>query len=74
MEALWAALDEVALEGLDGVTPGALWDRLAGRVPPFPLPLEPGARQLLWATLAAQAELRFYLLPQPRPQLSLFDR
>uniref|UniRef100_A0A8C5SBC3 Ral transcription factor IIIC subunit 1 n=1 Tax=Laticauda laticaudata TaxID=8630 RepID=A0A8C5SBC3_LATLA len=74
MEALWAALDEVALEGLDGVTPGALWDRLAGRVPPFPLPLEPGARQLLWATLAAQAELRFHLLPQPRPPLRLFDR
>ncbi|KAM6423805.1 general transcription factor 3C polypeptide 1 isoform 2-T2 [Liasis olivaceus] len=74
MEALWAALDEVALEGLDGVTLGALWDRLAGRVPPFPLPLEPGARQLLWATLAAHAELRFYLLPQPRPPLLLFDR
>ncbi|XP_058013284.1 general transcription factor 3C polypeptide 1 isoform X3 [Ahaetulla prasina] len=74
MEALWAALDEVALEGLDGVTPGALWDRLAGRVPPFPLPLEPGARELLWATLAAQAELRFHLLPQPRPPLRLFDR
>ncbi|XP_063171074.1 general transcription factor 3C polypeptide 1 [Candoia aspera] len=74
MEALWAALDEVALEGLDGVTPGALWERLAGRVPPFPLSLEPGARQLLWATLAAHAELRFYLLPQPRPPLRLFDR
>ncbi|XP_061455573.1 general transcription factor 3C polypeptide 1 [Rhineura floridana] len=74
MEALWAALDEVALEGLDGVTPGALWDRLAGRVPPFPLPLEPAAWQLLWATLAAHTELRFYLLPQPRPPLHLYDR
>ncbi|XP_054851434.1 general transcription factor 3C polypeptide 1 isoform X2 [Eublepharis macularius] len=74
MEALWAALDEVALEGLEGLTLGALWDRLAGRVPAFPLPLEPAARQLLWATLAAQPELRFYLLPQPRPPLRLFDR
>ncbi|XP_060116938.1 general transcription factor 3C polypeptide 1 [Heteronotia binoei] len=76
MEALWAALDEVALEGLEGVTPGALWERLAGRVPPFPppLPLEPAARQLLWATLAAQPQLRFHLLPQPRPPLRLFDR
>ncbi|XP_072839107.2 general transcription factor 3C polypeptide 1 isoform X1 [Pogona vitticeps] len=76
MEALWAVLDEVALEGLDGVTPGALWERLAGRLPPFPLPLplEPAARQLLWATLAAHPELRFHLLPQPRPPLRLYDR
>ncbi|KAJ6655987.1 hypothetical protein lerEdw1_004572 [Lerista edwardsae] len=74
MEALWVALDEVALEGLDGVTLDALWERLAGRVPPFPLPLEPAARQLLWATLAAQAELRFHLLPAPRPPLRLYDR
>ncbi|XP_077172352.1 general transcription factor 3C polypeptide 1 isoform X2 [Paroedura picta] len=74
MEALWAALDEVALEGLEGLSPGALWERLAGRVPPFPLPLEPAARQLLWATLAAQPDLRFHLLPRPRPPLRLFDR
>ncbi|XP_015265433.1 PREDICTED: general transcription factor 3C polypeptide 1 [Gekko japonicus] len=74
MEALWAALDEVALEGLEGLALGALWERLAGRVPAFPLPLEPAVRQLLWATLAAQPGLRFALLPQPRPPLRLFDR
>lgn len=74
MEALWAALDEVALEGLEGLALGALWERLAGRVPPFPLPLEPAARQLLWATLAAQPDLRFLRLPRPRPPLRLFDR
>ncbi|XP_053132773.1 general transcription factor 3C polypeptide 1 isoform X3 [Hemicordylus capensis] len=75
MEALWAALDEVALEGLDGVAPGALWERLASRIPPFPLPLEPAVRQLLWAALAGHAELRFYLLPEePRPPLRLYDR
>ncbi|KAL8175231.1 UNVERIFIED_CONTAM: hypothetical protein K2H54_017056 [Gekko kuhli] len=74
MEALWAALDEVALEGLEGLTLGALWERLAGRVPAFPLSLEPAVRQLLWATLAARPELRFCLLPLPRPPLRLFDR
>ncbi|XP_044289297.1 general transcription factor 3C polypeptide 1 isoform X1 [Varanus komodoensis] len=74
MEALWAALDEVALEGLDGITLGALWERLGSRVPPFPLPLEPAARQLIWATLAGHAELCFYLLPEPRPPLRLYDR
>ncbi|NXT27371.1 TF3C1 factor, partial [Syrrhaptes paradoxus] len=74
MEALWALLDEVALEGLDGVTPRALWQRLGARSPPFPLPLEPDTLQLLWAALSAQPDLRFYLLPRPRPPLRLHDR
>ncbi|XP_042293819.1 general transcription factor 3C polypeptide 1 isoform X2 [Sceloporus undulatus] len=76
MEALSAALEEVALEGLDGATAGALWERLAARVPPFPLPLplEPSARELLWASLAAHPELGFHLLPCARPPLRLYDR
>ncbi|NXK90061.1 TF3C1 factor, partial [Formicarius rufipectus] len=71
MEAFWAVLDEVALEGLDGITPAALWHRLAARSPPFPLPLEPDTQQLLWAALSAQPDLRFYRLPRPRPPLRL---
>uniref|UniRef100_A0A8C2U2F0 Ral transcription factor IIIC subunit 1 n=1 Tax=Coturnix japonica TaxID=93934 RepID=A0A8C2U2F0_COTJA len=74
MEALWALLDEVSLEGLDGITIGTLWQRLAARTPPFPLPLEPATRQLLWATLSSQPDLRFYLLPRARPPLRLIDR
>ncbi|NWR84499.1 TF3C1 factor, partial [Furnarius figulus] len=69
MEALWVLLDEVALEGLDGIAPAALWHRLASRSPPFPLPLRPDTQQLLWAALSAQPDLRFYLLPRPRPPL-----
>ncbi|XP_064009165.1 general transcription factor 3C polypeptide 1 isoform X2 [Pogoniulus pusillus] len=74
MEAFWLLLDEVALEGLDGVTPSALWQRLATRLPPFPLRLEPATQQLLWAALCAQPDLRFYLLPRARPPLRLHDR
>uniref|UniRef100_A0A663F230 Ral transcription factor IIIC subunit 1 n=1 Tax=Aquila chrysaetos chrysaetos TaxID=223781 RepID=A0A663F230_AQUCH len=74
MEALWALLDEVALEGLDGVTPAALWHRLGARSPPFPLPLEPATQQLLWAALSAQPDISFYLLPRARPPLRLHDR
>ncbi|KAM6379236.1 general transcription factor 3C polypeptide 1 isoform 2-T2 [Pluvialis apricaria] len=74
MEALWALLDEVALEGLDGITPGALWHRLGARTPPFPLPLEPATQQLLWAALSAQPDVSFYLLPRARPPLRLHDR
>ncbi|KAM9179444.1 general transcription factor 3C polypeptide 1 [Mergus octosetaceus] len=74
MEALWALLDEVALEGLDGVTLSALWHRLGTRSPPFPLPLEPATQQLLWAALSAQPAVSFYLLPRARPPLRLHDR
>ncbi|XP_057262564.1 general transcription factor 3C polypeptide 1 isoform X2 [Pezoporus wallicus] len=74
MEALWAVLDEVALEGLDGITLGALWYRLGTRSPPFPLPLEPATQQLLWAALSAQPGVSFYLLPLARPPLRLHDR
>ncbi|OXB54906.1 hypothetical protein ASZ78_011268 [Callipepla squamata] len=74
MEALWALLDEVALEGLDGITLGTLWQRLAARTPSFPLPLEPATRQLLWAALCSQPDVRFYLLPRARPPLRLLDR
>ncbi|XP_067407291.1 general transcription factor 3C polypeptide 1 isoform X2 [Emydura macquarii macquarii] len=74
MEALWALLDEVALEGLDGITLGTLWHRLSSRVPPFPLPLEPATQQLLWAALSAHPGLTFYLLPRERPPLRLHDR
>ncbi|NXS07405.1 TF3C1 factor, partial [Neodrepanis coruscans] len=74
MEALWALLDEVALEGLDGITAAALWQRLAARSPPFPLPLRPETQQLLWAALSAQPDLRFFLLPRPRPPLRLHGR
>ncbi|NXL50106.1 TF3C1 factor, partial [Podilymbus podiceps] len=74
MEALWALLDEVALEGLDGITPGALWQRLGARTPPFPLPLEPATQQLLWAALSARPDVSFYLLPRARPPLRLHDR
>ncbi|NWH66888.1 TF3C1 factor, partial [Geococcyx californianus] len=74
MEALWDVVDEVALEGLDGITPSALWQRLGTRSPPFPLPLDPAAQQLLWAALCARPGLSFYLLPRPRPQLRLHDR
>ncbi|XP_054699342.1 general transcription factor 3C polypeptide 1 isoform X2 [Grus americana] len=74
MEALWALLDEVALEGLDGITPAALWHRLGARTPPFPLPLEPATQQLLWAALSARPDISFYLLPRARPPLRLHDR
>uniref|UniRef100_H9GNA3 Ral transcription factor IIIC subunit 1 n=1 Tax=Anolis carolinensis TaxID=28377 RepID=H9GNA3_ANOCA len=68
-------LSKVALEGLEGISLGGLWERLAARVPPFPLsPLGAQVRALLWSSLAAHAEVRFALLPRPRSPLHLYDR
>ncbi|XP_032825998.2 general transcription factor 3C polypeptide 1 isoform X2 [Petromyzon marinus] len=74
MDALEAMADEVALEGLDGVTPSALWVRLCARSPPFPggAPRSDFAlRAFLWAALASNPGVDFYELPVPRPPLLL---
>ncbi|KAI5939978.1 General transcription factor 3C polypeptide 1 [Manis javanica] len=74
MDALESLLDEVALEGLDGLCLPALWSRLETRVPPFPLPLEPYTQEFLWQALATHPGISFYEEPRERPDLQLQDR
>ncbi|XP_036134876.1 general transcription factor 3C polypeptide 1 isoform X1 [Molossus molossus] len=74
MDALESLLDEVALEGLDGLSLPALWSRLETRVPPFPLPLEPYTQEFLWRALATHPGISFYEEPRERPDLQLQDR
>ncbi|XP_062040777.1 general transcription factor 3C polypeptide 1-like isoform X2 [Lepus europaeus] len=74
MDALESLLDEVALEGLDGLCLLALWSRLETRVPPFPLPLEPYTQEFLWRALATHPGISFYEEPRERPDLQLQDR
>ncbi|XP_012587099.1 PREDICTED: general transcription factor 3C polypeptide 1 [Condylura cristata] len=74
MDALESLLDEVALEGLDGLCLPALWSRLETRVPPFPLPLEPYTQEFLWRALATHPGISFYEEPRERPDLQLLDR
>ncbi|XP_059510098.1 general transcription factor 3C polypeptide 1-like isoform X2 [Stegostoma tigrinum] len=74
MAAQDSLLDEVALEGLDGITISTLWFRLDNRVPAFPLHLDPATKQFVWEALAACPELTFYQLPQERPPLVYHDR
>uniref|UniRef100_A0A8B9Y541 Ral transcription factor IIIC subunit 1 n=1 Tax=Bos mutus grunniens TaxID=30521 RepID=A0A8B9Y541_BOSMU len=74
MDALESLLDEVALEGLDGLCLPALWSRLETRVPPFPLPLEPYTQEFLWRALATNPGISFYEEPRERPDLQLQDR
>ncbi|KAL7845111.1 hypothetical protein AOLI_G00233030 [Acnodon oligacanthus] len=74
MDPLAALLDEVSLEGLDGVSLETLWLRLRARRPAFPLPLEPRVQQYLWNVLACSADVTFHLLPRARAPLHLHDR
>lgn len=75
MDALGIALDEVALEGLDGLTLSSLWIRLESRQPAFPLTLDAMTREYVWRFLvSSEDEVSFYLLPQGKPPLTLKDR
>ncbi|XP_075035962.1 general transcription factor 3C polypeptide 1 [Mixophyes fleayi] len=74
MELLEAVLDEIALEGLDGITIPALWLRLQARVPHFPLLLDAATKQLVWQSLVGHSGLDFYELPKEREPLVISNR
>lgn len=74
MDALSITEDEVALEGLDGITIPSLWIRLEDRKPKFPLQLDDGTKEFIWKSLIGNADLKFYQLPLEREDVVLFDR
>ncbi|KAM9363755.1 general transcription factor 3C polypeptide 1 [Symphorus nematophorus] len=74
MDPLSIVADEVALEGLDGITFPTLWIRLEDRQPKFPLKLDDCTKELIWRSLVHNTDLKFYQLPQERDDVELFDR
>nr|XP_057921258.1 general transcription factor 3C polypeptide 1-like [Doryrhamphus excisus] len=74
MDPLSMVEDEVALEGLDGITIPSLWIRLEDRKPKFPLKLDDSTKELIWKSLVGNSELTFYLLPTDREDVVLYDR
>ncbi|KAG7262925.1 hypothetical protein CRUP_018928 [Coryphaenoides rupestris] len=74
MDPLSVVCDEVALEGLDGVTVPSLWIRLRTRSPRFPLQLDALTQAFIWRSLVSNAELDFYELPREREDVVMFDR
>lgn len=74
MDPLSIVKDEVALEGLDGITIPSLWIRLENRQPKFPLKLDDPTKELLWKSLISNTDLKFYDLPHDRDDVVLFDR
>ncbi|KAF7662374.1 hypothetical protein LDENG_00237400 [Lucifuga dentata] len=74
MDPLSIVVDEVALEGLDGITIPTLWIRLENTKPTFPLKLDPNTKEFIWKSLVNNTELNFYELPQDRENVVLVDR
>lgn len=74
MDGLSITANEVALEGLDGITLPSLWLRLENRKPKFPLKLDEPTKELLWRSLTSDPDLKFYQNPQERDDIVLFDR
>ncbi|XP_066978990.1 LOW QUALITY PROTEIN: general transcription factor 3C polypeptide 1 [Macrobrachium rosenbergii] len=67
--------DEIALEGLDGITLQALWVRLKQR-PNFEtcLQLDDHSKAFLWDLICGNEEIFMYELPTSREMLVIFNR
>ncbi|KAF2349050.1 B-block binding subunit of TFIIIC [Trinorchestia longiramus] len=67
--------DEIALEGLDGITLQGLWLRLENR-PDFSkgVPLDENTKYCIWMMISDDNELSFYKLPSKRPDLVIYNR
>ncbi|XP_041838036.1 general transcription factor 3C polypeptide 1-like [Melanotaenia boesemani] len=74
MDPLSIVEDEVALEGLDGITIPTLWIRLEDRQSKFPLKLDDSTKGFIWRSLVNSSDLRFYEMPREREDVELFDR
>ncbi|XP_046745508.1 general transcription factor 3C polypeptide 1 [Diprion similis] len=66
-------IDEIALEGLDGITLEALWQRLSLRLHD-PLPLSKPFMEQVWSICLEVDGLDYYKLQTPRNKLIIFDR
>lgn len=66
-------LDEIALEGLDGITLQALWVRL-GACPYFPILIDADSQKFIWEIVKRLEDVEMFELPKPRAPLVLFNR
>ncbi|CAN9510592.1 unnamed protein product [Ophioblennius macclurei] len=74
MDPLSIVADEVALEGLDGITLPTVWIRLESREPKFPLKLDDCTKDYIWRSLVCNEDMCFYQLPKEREDVVLVDR
>ncbi|XP_067947598.1 general transcription factor 3C polypeptide 1-like [Watersipora subatra] len=71
-------LEEIALDGLDGITLDSLWYRLGRTFPQFRIKLDDKSKSYLWTKVVSKfKDVKFYVLPEerdtfvdPEPQFS----
>lgn len=66
-------LEEIALEGLDGITIEGLWKRISVRMK-LSLPLKDKLTDAIWNYLKSVNCLSYYVLPEAREPLKIYDR
>ncbi|XP_055298279.1 general transcription factor 3C polypeptide 1 isoform X2 [Sitodiplosis mosellana] len=66
-------LEEIGLEGLEGITLEGLWKRIGVRLK-LPLPLNSRVTNDIWKFIQSAKCLQLYELPEEREPLKLFDR
>ncbi|XP_074598304.1 general transcription factor 3C polypeptide 1 [Brevipalpus obovatus] len=77
LDSVGIVLDEISLEGLEGITLASLWIRLGDAN--FPLDLsEAGVQRFIWSNIifdrTSSGDLQIFTLPKPRKTIQLFDR
>ncbi|CAD5117834.1 DgyrCDS6580 [Dimorphilus gyrociliatus] len=69
MDILDSTIDEVALEGLDGITIPSLWIRLENRRPPLQFTLDDKGKRFIWKLLGQSEDIQFFKLKKPRSDI-----
>ncbi|CRL02354.1 CLUMA_CG015427, isoform A [Clunio marinus] len=74
MNSVYVAVEEeIALEGLDGITLDALWFRLSERLN-FPLPLHDNFKRVVWKLILARSCYQFFEINENRVTPKRMDR
>lgn len=66
-------LEEIGFEGLEGIAVEGLWKRISARIK-LPIPLNARAKKLIWEFILEAKCLKFYILPEEREPLKIYDR
>ena len=74
MDIYQICLNEVALEGLDGITISALWLRLDNREEKITVKLSPTLKEILWKFLLQHSSIEFFQIDSDRNDPVIFNR
>ena len=74
MDIYQICLNEVALEGLDGITVSALWLRLNSREEKIGVTLSPILQEILWKFLLQHSCIEFFQIASERSDPVIFNR